>query len=144
MLWLFSLDPIGKPTTVGVSAEFADWRFDSPDLGPYRKRLPVRIIDRGRDILRCNHRRNRSLLLSNYRYGSFQVMPSFKSHALCCFPAFTKTAHLLSCAILGGFTLALAMDHYLGASIKCEIWLLPGYDGHMFLWNQFICLQSFC
>merc|ERR1719295_1428267 len=31
---------------------------------------------------------------------------------------FTKTAHLLSCAILGGFTLSIALDHYMGASIK--------------------------
>jgi len=32
--------------------------------------------------------------------------------------SFTKVAHLLSCAIVGGFTLAIALDHYVGASIK--------------------------
>jgi len=31
---------------------------------------------------------------------------------------FTKLAHLASCAVIGGFTLALTLDHYMGASIK--------------------------
>ena len=47
---------------------------------------------------------------------------------------FTKTAHLLSCAILGGFTLSIALDHYMGASIKFILLnflrrtFVPGYS----------------